>query len=76
MILFKLLPLLAKPVRVQVSDFTIKFHNKIHENSHLPKKKSKYHPLTKIQKKENRQLAKQRVAIEHRNAYLKVFKLA
>lgn len=46
-----------------------------HENTKLPHKKSKKKPLSKEQKKENRELSKERVYIEHSNARLKVFKL-
>jgi IS5 family transposase len=47
-----------------------------HKNTDLPKKGSKNKPLTKEQRRENRILAKVRVCIEHKNAQLKVFKLA
>lgn len=39
----------------------------------VPHKASKYHPLTKEQKQENRQLAKERIIIEHRNRECKIF---
>jgi|APCry1669189204_1035204.scaffolds.fasta_scaffold41201_1 DDE superfamily endonuclease/Helix-turn-helix of DDE superfamily endonuclease len=48
---------------------------KIHENSELPVKASKYHKLTKEEKKQNRLLSQKRVFIEHTNAKCKVFKL-
>lgn len=48
---------------------------KIHKNTDLPKKKSKNKPLTKEDKRNNRKLAQDRVAIEHTNGKLKVFKL-
>lgn len=48
---------------------------KLHENTELPIKRSKNHPLSKENRKKNRKLAKERVYIEHRNAQLKVFKL-
>ena len=48
---------------------------KLHENTAIPFKNTKLHPLTKEQKKYNRQLAKQRVPIEHTNRKLKIFKL-
>lgn len=41
--------------------------------SEVPHKASKYHPLTKKQKQENRQLAKERIIIEHRNRECKIF---
>lgn len=46
---------------------------KIHLNSQIPHKSSKKHQLTKEQKKENRQLAKQRIPIEHVNRMMKIF---
>lgn len=38
-----------------------------HSNTEIPKKSSKLHPLTKSDKKLNRQKAKERVGIEHTN---------
>jgi len=48
---------------------------KLHKNTVLPVKNSKKHKLTKEEKKQNRELAKERVHIEHINAKYKVFKL-
>jgi hypothetical protein len=48
---------------------------KCHHNSRLPKKKSKYHPLTTEQRASNRQLAKERLMIEHIMGRLKVFRI-
>jgi hypothetical protein len=47
--------------------------HKIHLNSEIPHKNSKNHKLTKEQKKQNRQLAKQRILIEHVNRMMKIF---
>lgn len=47
----------------------------LHINTDLPQKKSKNKPLTKQLMKNNRQLAKERVYIEHTNRKCKVFKL-
>ena len=44
-------------------------------NSEVPHKASKYHPLTKEQKRYNRQLAKERIIIEHRNRECKIFRI-
>ncbi len=44
---------------------------KMHSNSETPKKKSKKHPLTKSDKKNNRRLGSERVPIEHVNCRLK-----
>lgn len=48
---------------------------KIHDNSTLPKKRSKYNPLTKKQKKENLKLSKSRVLVEHVIGRIKVFRI-
>ena len=46
-----------------------------HSNTDIPKKSSKHHPLTKEDKKENRQLAKERISIEHTNRKMKIFRI-
>ena len=46
-----------------------------HPNSRLPRKKSKHHPLTDEQKKDNRQLARERFVIEHIIRSLKIFRI-
>lgn len=48
---------------------------KLHANSKTPKKKSKHHPLTLAQKKSNRELARQRIFVEHVIGKLKVFRI-
>ena len=48
---------------------------KLHENSLLPVKESKYHKLTKREKAYNKRLARKRVLIEHINAKIKTFKI-
>jgi len=48
---------------------------KRHENSRTPHKKSKRHPLTQEQRSENRQLSKERFAVEHVIGSLKVFRI-
>ncbi|SPR10281.1 IS5 family transposase ISOt6 [Orientia tsutsugamushi] len=53
----------------------IKVYKKIHNNSELPKKKSKKNPLTKNDKKNNRRLAGERVVNETVIAMLKQFKI-
>jgi len=47
----------------------------LHENCQTPFKKSKYHPLTKKQKRRNRSLARRRILIEHIFRKLKVFRI-
>jgi len=46
-----------------------------HQNSRLPKKKSKHHPLTDAQKAANRQLSRERFVIEHIIRSLKIFRI-
>ena len=48
---------------------------KIHENSETPIKKPRGGKLTKEQKKSNRQLNRLRIAVEHINRRLKIFKI-
>jgi hypothetical protein len=48
---------------------------KLHANTDKPIKASKKHQLNKIEKKQNRALAQNRISIEHINAKCKVFKL-
>ena len=49
--------------------------NKLHANSRIPAKKSKLHPLTALQKDANRELASQRIFVEHVIGKLKVFRI-
>jgi uncharacterized protein YifE (UPF0438 family) len=46
-----------------------------HANSELPFKKGKNRPLTSEEKAFNRRLARERIAIEHINRQIKVFKI-
>ena len=46
-----------------------------HRNSEVPFKKSKNHPLTPEEKAFNRRLARERIAIEHINRQIKIFKI-
>jgi DDE superfamily endonuclease len=48
---------------------------KIHQNSVIPHKSSKKKPLTKEQKKENKELASKRIPIEHTNRMIKIFNI-
>lgn len=48
---------------------------KLHANSELPKKKSKKHPLTKEDKKNNRRIASERITNEHVIGALKRFRI-
>ena len=48
---------------------------KFHQNSELPKKRSKKNPLTKEDKNKNRQISSERVAIEHVIGYIKRYRV-
>lgn len=48
---------------------------KLYPNAASPYKASKHHPLTKEQKRYNRDLAKERTMVEHRNRECKIFKI-
>ncbi len=47
----------------------------LHSNSSLPKKRSKKHPLTKQERRENREISKQRIFVEHVIRFLKRFRI-
>jgi hypothetical protein len=47
----------------------------LHQNSELPKKKSKRNPLTIENKKQNQQISASRVAIENIIRELKIFRI-
>lgn len=47
----------------------------LHANSQTPIKKSKYHPLTRKEKRQNCSLARKRIMIEHIFRKLKVFRI-
>ncbi len=47
----------------------------LHANSSLPKKRSKKHPLTKPELKENRKISRQRVFVEHTIRFVKRFRI-
>lgn len=47
----------------------------VHANSQTPQKKSKHYPLTLAQRVANRELARQRICVEHVIGKLKVFRI-
>ncbi len=49
---------------------------KLHENTDIPKKKSKKRPLKKEKKKRNREISSDRVLIEHIIREVKIFRVA
>ncbi len=48
---------------------------KLYPNAEVPYKASKHHPLTREQKRYNRQLAKERIIVENQNRECKIFKI-
>ncbi len=46
-----------------------------HENSEMPKKKTKLNPLSKEDKLENKKKSSKRIPVEHINAKIKAFKI-
>ena len=47
----------------------------MHANSFLPKKRSKNHPLSKQQGKENREISRKRIFVEHAICFIKRFRI-
>ena len=47
----------------------------IHANSLLPKKRSRNHPLSKQQRKENREISRKRIFVEHAIRFIKRFRI-
>ncbi|SPP25139.1 transposase [Orientia tsutsugamushi] len=73
--LFKESKILIHPKVKAITDTGYQGVQKIHNNSELPKKKSKKNPLTKNDKKNNRRLAGARVVNEAVIGMLKRFKI-
>ncbi len=47
----------------------------LHANSSLPQKRSKKHPLTKEKRRENREISRQRIFVEHTIRFVKRFRI-
>ena len=47
----------------------------IHANSLLPKKRSRNHPLSKQERKDNREISRQRIFVEHAIRFVKRFRI-
>ena len=47
----------------------------IHANSLVPKKRSKNHPLSKQERKDNRKISKNRIFVEHIIRFVKRFRI-
>lgn len=63
-----------KKIKIKV-DSGYQGMEKIHNNTELPIKSSKLHPLTKKEKKKNKKLSRVRVAVEHVIGKVKVFRI-
>ena len=48
---------------------------KLHDKTRMPHRATKLKPLTKEQKKENREIAQKRVISEHKNRQCKIFRI-
>lgn len=73
--LFKESRTLLPPGVLALADSGYQGLDKRHPNSRTPKKKSKHHPLTQVEKASNRQIARQRIRCEHIIGRLKVFRI-
>ena len=73
--LFKESKILIHPGVKAITDTGYQGIQKIHNNSELPKKRSKKKPLTKDDKKNNRRLARDRALNENVIGMLKRFKI-
>ena len=47
----------------------------IHANSLLPRKRSKNHPLSKQERKDNRKISRERILVEHAIRFVKRFRI-
>ena len=57
------------------TDLGYKGIEKIHPQVSIPKKKSKYHPLTKKEKANNKRIARERILVEHVIRKVKIFRI-
>lgn len=65
---------ISKRTRIDV-DRGYKGIHKIHSNCRMPKKKSKYHPLTKTDIANNKRISRSRILVEHVIRKLKIFRI-
>lgn len=65
---------ISKTIKV-LADSGFQGIHKMHENSVIPHKSSKKHPLTKEQKTKNKELSSERISIEHTNRMIKIFNI-
>ncbi len=73
--LFKRSELPLHPATECLADSGYNGLDKHHENSRTPHKKSKQHPLTLEQKQGNKELARERLDVEHVIGWLKRFRI-
>jgi DDE superfamily endonuclease/Helix-turn-helix of DDE superfamily endonuclease len=73
--LFKSSGIHFHPLTESLQDSGYQGINQYHHNSYTPKKKPKTRELSLIEKEYNRELAKERICIEHVNRRLKIFKI-
>ena len=64
----------SEKVKVQVDSGYLGI-SRLHWNSEIPKKKSKFHPLSVAEKLENKRISCERVFVETVIAKIKVFKI-
>lgn len=73
--LFKASGIYFNPLTDSLQDSGYQGISKYHSNSYIPKKKPKSGELSSLEKEYNRELARERIGIEHVNRRLKVFKI-
>jgi transposase len=57
------------------ADLGYKGIEKLHPQVSIPKKKSKYHPLTEKEKANNKKISKSRILVEHVIRKIKIFRI-
>ena len=73
--LFKISQIQIHPETESIQDSAYQGIKGYHFNSYIPRKKPKLGKLSSLEKEYNRELAKERIGIEHVNCRLKVFKI-
>ncbi|MDR3048302.1 MAG: transposase, partial [Elusimicrobiota bacterium] len=73
--LFKEAKIYASSATKYLVDIGFKGLNKIHINTLIPKKKSKKQPLTKEDKKFNKEISSKRIVVENVIGFVKRFKI-
>ena len=73
--LFKDSHIHVRPETIMEADTGYQGLTQIHANSLLPKKRSKNHPLSKHERKENREISRKRIFVEHAIRFLKRFRI-